>query len=36
MAANVSRKSHQLTVNIYEGNDLKPVAGDTTDAYIGL
>lgn len=36
MAANVSRKSHQLTVDIYEGNDLKPVAGDTSDAYIGV
>lgn len=36
LGSGIYRQGHQLTVDIYEGRDLKPVAGQTTDAYIGV
>lgn len=36
MPTNVERKSYQLTVDIYEGKEIKPVDGETVDPYIGV
>lgn len=32
----IERKSYQLTVDIFEGRDIKPVDGSTVDSYIGV
>ena len=32
----IERKSYQLTVDIYEGKNIKPVDGTTVDAYVGV
>ena len=36
MPPHIERKSYQLTVDIFEARKLKPVDGDTCDAYIGV
>jgi hypothetical protein len=36
MPPSVERKSYQLSVDIYNGKDIKPADGNSVDAYIGV
>jgi len=36
MPPHIERKSYQLTVEVYQGKDIRPADGETVDPYIGV